>query len=108
MAKRIQVVQGSDNIFRDLGLPNPEELLAKAEIASRISQAIRARRLTQARAARILGIDQPKVSRLLRGHLQDFSTERLLRFARLIGQDIEVVMRTPRRPRKGRLRVIAA
>jgi predicted XRE-type DNA-binding protein len=108
MAKRIQVVQGSDNIFRDLGLPNPEELLAKAEIASRISQAIRARRLTQARAARILDIDQPKVSRLLRGHLQDFSTERLLRFARLIGQDIEVVMRTPRRPRKGRLRVIAA
>ena len=53
MAKTIKIVQGSGNVFADIGLPNPEERLAKADLAIRIASAIRARRLTQARAARI-------------------------------------------------------
>lgn len=108
MGKTIGVVEGSGNVFADLGLPNPEERLAKADLAIRIASAIRARRLTQARAARILKIDQPKVSRLLRGRLSGFSTERLMHFLTLLGSDIEIVVKTaPRSRRLGRLRVVA-
>jgi predicted XRE-type DNA-binding protein len=109
-AEPIEVHYGTDNIFADIGLPNPEEHLAKAELALSITLAIRARHLTQARAARLLKIDQPKISRLLRGRLSGFSTERLMHFLTLLGSDVEIVVR--RRPansrRPGRVRVIAA
>ncbi len=72
MAEKTKVEVGGGNIFADLELPNPEEHLAKAELASRIGEAIRQRRLTQAATARLLGIDQPKVSWLLRGYLDEF------------------------------------
>ena len=108
MAKLIAVEAGSGNVFLDLGLPNPEEHLAKAGLAFRIAGVIRARRLTQARAARILKIDQPKISRLLRGQLSGFSTERLMQFLTLLGRDIEIVIkRAPRSRRQGRVRVVA-
>jgi predicted XRE-type DNA-binding protein len=108
MAKAIKKVQGSGNVFADIGLPNPEERLAKADLAIRIASTIRARRLTQARAARILKIDQPKVSRLLRGRFSGFSTERLMHFLTLLGRDIEIVVKAaPRSRRQGRLRVTA-
>ena len=64
---RSEVEEGSGNVFADIGLTNPEERLAKADLAIGISQAIRTRRPTQTRAAHMLGIDQPKISRLLRG-----------------------------------------
>src|SRR5437879_8438193 len=91
MSKRIEVEEGSGNVFADIGLPNPEERLAKADLAIRIGEAIRARRLTQTRAAHILRIDQPKISRLLRGQLSGFSTERLMHFLTLFGRDVETV-----------------
>jgi predicted XRE-type DNA-binding protein len=109
MTKKIEVEEGSGNIFADIGLPNPEERLAKADLAIRITEAIRARRLTQTRAARILEIDQPKISRLLRGQLSGFSTERLMHFLTLLGRDVEIVIkRTPRSRRQGHVRVVAA
>ena len=108
MAKAIEVEEGSSNVFADLGLPNPEERLAKADLAIRIAGAIRARRLTQTTAARILKIDQPKISRLLRGQLSGFSTERLMQFLTLLGRDVEIVIkRAPRSRRQGRVRVVA-
>ena len=108
MAKRIAVEESSGNVFADIGLPNPEERLAKAGLAVRIAAAIRARRLTQSRAARILKIDQPKVSRLLSGRLAGFSTERLIHFLTLLGRDVEIVVKVaPRSRRQGRLRVVA-
>src|SRR5437899_1040800 len=108
MARTIEVEEGSGNVFADLGLPNPEERLAKAGLAFRIAEVIRARRLTQSGAARILKIDQPKISRLLRGQLSGFSTERLMQFLTLLGRDVEIVIkRAPRSRRLGRLRVIA-
>jgi predicted XRE-type DNA-binding protein len=109
MTKPIPVEQGSGNVFADIGLPNPEERLAKAGLAIRIAAAIRARRLTQARAARVLKIDQPKVSRLLRGQLSGFSTGRLMHFLTLLGRDVEIVVTpAPRSRRQGRIRVAAA
>ena len=89
MSNPIEVEEASGNVFADIGLLNPEERLAKADLAIRIDEAIRARRLTQSRAAHILGIDQPKISRLLRGQLSGFSTERLMHFLTLLGQDVE-------------------
>jgi predicted XRE-type DNA-binding protein len=109
MANAIRVEESSGNVFADIGLPNPEERLAKAALAIRIASAIRARRLTQSHAARILKIDQPKISRLLRGQLSGFSTERLMLFLTLLGRDVEIVVKTaPRSRRQGRLRVITA
>jgi predicted XRE-type DNA-binding protein len=106
MARTIEVKEGSGNVFADLGLPNPEERLAKADLAIRIAGIICARRLTQAGAARILKIDQPKISRLLRGQLSGFSTERLMQFLTLLGRDVEIVIKhTPRSRRLGSLRV---
>ena len=110
MAKLIEVHEGTDNIFADIGLPNPEEDLAKAELTWRITLAIRERRLTQTRAARLLKIDQPKISRLLRGQLSGFSTERLMHFLTLLGSDVEIVVcRRPANARRlGRVRVVSA
>jgi predicted XRE-type DNA-binding protein len=109
VAKTIEIELSSRNVFADVGLPNPEERLAKAELAIRIAEAIRTRRLTQTRAARILRIDQPKISRLLRGQLSGFSTEQLMHFLTRLGRDVEIVVRiAPRSRREGRLRVVAS
>ena len=68
----IGYTESSWNVFHDLGLSNPEEALAKAEIARKIHDIIKEKKLTQAKAAKILEISQPKVSLLLRGYLTDF------------------------------------
>jgi predicted XRE-type DNA-binding protein len=82
------------NVFADLGLPHAEELLAKADLAYEISRTIEERGLTQAQAARLLGIDQPKISSLVRGRLTGFSMERLYRYLNALGKDIEIVVRS--------------
>lgn len=105
----IRVTRGSGNVFADLGLPNPEERLAKAQLAYAIAQAIQERGLTQREAAALMGIDQPKVSHILRGRLADFSTDRLLGFLTGLGRDVEIVLtKAPRSRKQGRLRVTAA
>ncbi len=84
--------RSSGNVFEDLQVTEPSEALAKSELAAIIAQALRARRLTQTAAAKILGIDQPKVSELLRGRLTRFSTERLLLFLLRLGRDVDIVV----------------
>jgi len=107
MTEKMKFEIGSGNIFADLGLPNPKEHLAKAELASRLGEAIRQHRLTQAAAAQRLFIDQPKISRLLRFYLTNFSTGRLMHFLTLLGRAVEIVIKpTPRSRRTGRLGVI--
>jgi predicted XRE-type DNA-binding protein len=102
----VDYVVSSGNVFADLGLPNPEEALAKAELANKISMLIQDRKLTQAKAAKLLGIDQPKVSMLLRGRLTGFSIERLMRFLILLGQDIKIsVHPSPQGPSRARVLV---
>ena len=88
-----KVEVSSGNVFADLGLPNPEERLVKAELASKISSLIEQKNLTQMEAAELLGIDQPKVSALTRGRLSGFSAERLLRFLNALGSDVEIVVK---------------
>src|SRR6266496_58251 len=86
----------SGNVFADLGLPNPEEALAKSELAHKITLLIEGKGLTQAQAAKLLGVDQPKVSALIRGRLSGFSLERLMRLLLLLGQDIKIAVQACR------------
>lgn len=83
-------VKSSGNVFADLGLPDAGERLAKAELARQIENIIKKKRLTQEKAAKILGISQPKVSALLHGKLAGFSMDRLLKFLMALDQDIEI------------------
>lgn len=96
MAKKIPVTIGSTNVFADLGYDDPNEALAKAQLAARIGEIIEARKLTQTTAAKLLGIDQPKISQLRRGRLRGFSYERLLKFLTVLGCDVEIVIARPR------------
>ena len=109
MTKHVEVSKSSGNVFADLGLPRPEETLAKAELARKIAEIIGQRRLSQVKAAKLLGIDQPKVSALLRGRLSGFSTERLFKFLNALDRDVDIVIkRKPRSRRRAKVRVVAA
>jgi predicted XRE-type DNA-binding protein len=103
-----RIERGSGNVFADIGRPDAEAHLLKAELVTQIDQIIRERRLTQARAAELLSISQPDVSRLLRGNFRDYSVERLLRLMTVLGRDVEIVIRKSRAQRKGRLSIDAA
>jgi predicted XRE-type DNA-binding protein len=106
MSDEVEFEKGSGNVFADLGLPDAEEMLLKAHLVHQISVILEERELTQAQAADVLGIDQPKVSHLLRGNLRGFSVERLTRFLNALGQDVEIVVRPkPRTEQQGRTRV---
>ncbi len=106
MAKKDYIV-GSGNVFEDLGHPRPSEALAKAELARKIAALIVKRGLTQAAAAEVLQVDQPKVAALVRGGLAGFSLDRLVRFLVLLGSDVEIVVK-PRTRASGRARVMVA
>jgi predicted XRE-type DNA-binding protein len=109
MKRKTDVKQNSGNVFDDLGVAAPEEALAKAELASKLAEIIQAKALTQAAAAKLLGIDQPKISALLRGKLTAFSTERLLKFLTVLGSDVEIVVtHRPRARGHGHLHVSIA
>jgi predicted XRE-type DNA-binding protein len=88
-----KVIKSSGNIYKDLGFKNPEEEIAKADLDMKIIELIRSRNLTQVKAARILKIDQPKVSALQNGRLKDFSISRLLRYLTLLDQNIQIVIK---------------
>lgn len=92
-----EVAASSGNVFSDLGMAAAEEALAKAKMAARICEIIAERGLTQARAARILGVDQPKVSALVHGRLGGFSSDRLFRFLNALDADVEIIIR-PKAP----------
>jgi predicted XRE-type DNA-binding protein len=81
---------GSGNVFADLGLPDAQERMLKAQLAARIAELIGRKRWTQARTAEVIGLDQPKVSHLLRGRLSGFSAERLFAILNRLGHSVEV------------------
>jgi predicted XRE-type DNA-binding protein len=91
---------GSGNVFADIGLPNSEEHLIKAQLVYKIDGIMRQRALKQVEAAKLLGVKQPDVSKMLRGDFRQFSVERLLRFLVALGQDVEIVVKPPRSARE--------
>ncbi len=92
MKKKIKYEESSGNVFADLGIENAAEALAKSELARQIAKLIKKKKLTQQGAAKILGIDQPKISSLIRGRLRNFSLERLIRFLNELGQDVNIMI----------------
>ena len=94
-----KVEEGSDNVFADIGLPNPDEALAKADVAREINRIVSERRLTQLKAGSLLGIGQPRVSQLKRGRLGDFSLEKLIGFAKALGNEVEILIKPALHPR---------
>jgi predicted XRE-type DNA-binding protein len=82
----------SGNVFTDLGLPDSDELLAKADLAHQITSIAKHRHLTQTETARILGTTQPKVSDLFAGRLNGFSMERLIRFLNALDRDVQIIV----------------
>ncbi|PIU92141.1 MAG: transcriptional regulator [Armatimonadetes bacterium CG_4_10_14_3_um_filter_66_18] len=99
----------SGNVFADLGLPDSEELLAKAALVREIASIATHRHLTQAETARLLGTTQPKVSDLLAGKLAGFSLERLIRFLNALDRDVQIVVTPkPRSRRQATTRVTGA
>lgn len=96
--RREKVEESSGNVFADLGLPDAEELLLKAKLVSKIAQLIEEKGLTQLQAAERMGLDQPKVSHLLRGKLSGFSADRLLTILNRLGHSVEVRISPKERP----------
>ena len=109
MAKSIKFEMSSGNEFADGGMPNAEEHLLKAKLVSRLDDILKARKLTQSAAGRLLGIAQPDLSKILVGQFREVSVARLLRFMSDLEQDVEIVL-TPKRKgaKRGRLSVRAA
>jgi len=99
------VERGGGNVFADIDLPDADAHLLKAEIVSRIDAIVRQRSITQIETARLLGLSQPDVSRLLRGDFREYSLERLLRLLATLGRDIDIVIRQPRSAAGGKLRI---
>lgn len=100
----------TDNVFADLDLDQPEELLARAELMSAVGALIKASKLTQKEIANKLGISQPKVSMLVSGRLSAFSNDTLMHYLYLIGCDVKISITKPRSrasifKRKGRFAV---
>ena len=101
------VERSSGNVFADLDVPDPDAHLLKGELVSRIDTIVRQRGITQTEAARILGLSQPDVSRLLRGDFRQYSLERLFRLLAAFGRDTDIVIRQPRSATGGKLRIAA-
>ena len=101
------VIEGSANVFADLGLPNADQELTKARLTLEIARIIKDRGLTQAEAAKILGIQQPHVSALTRNRAGSFSVGRLIDFLTALGKDVEITV-TPARKKHGEMSIVFA
>lgn len=107
--RRDTIIRGTANVFADLGLPDAAERQAKLRLAYALNQVLDAGKLSQAEAAKVLGVTQPKVSALRNYKLSGFSVERLMNLLTAVDQDIEIVIRRKPRSRKvGRISVVAA
>ena len=103
------IQRGSTNVYADLGLDNAEEMLVKAQLATKIGDIIRQRKLTQTQAAELLGITQPKLSGMLRGQFRGISEAKMLECLTRLGRDVEIVVKTaPRSRAAGHVKVVFA
>ena len=93
MSAKEKIQKGSGNVFRDLDVPHPERVLARAQVMLRLSEIIRERNLTQKEAAKLLGIPQSKVSCLMNGKLSMFSLDYLFELLNALDRDIEIIIK---------------
>ena len=105
MNEKIQFEKSSGNVFKDLDLPDAEELFLKAKLGFEVFQIIEKRKLTQTEAAKILGVKQPEISRLKQGKFNHYGVERLMTFLNRLNHDVEIHI-IPLEDREGQQRVI--
>ena len=109
IVRGIAVEQGSGNVYADLGYPDSESMLVKAQLVAKIAEIVQRRALTQTRTAEILGLTQPKVSALLKGRFRGVSEHRLLECLTRLGRDVHIVIKpAPRSRPNGRLTLSVA
>ena len=96
MSRDIVYREGSDNVFADIEVRDPEGSLVRAKLAKQIAELIRRKRLRQNQVAEILGVDQSKVSKLVRGSISGFTSDRLLRYLNALGCDVRIEIRPSR------------
>ena len=102
-----KIKKSSGNVYKDLEVANPEQMLIKATLAAKIGEILAQQKITQVEAAKLLGIPQPKVSALLRGQFRGISEAKMLECLNRLGRDIDIVVRTPSRTRAdGRINVV--
>src|SRR3989442_11571381 len=107
--ERLEIHEGSRNAYHDLGFPDAEEMLVKAQLVSKISEIIRGKGLTQMEAAKMVGLPQPKLSGILRGQFRGVSERKLIDCLTSLGRDVDIVVKdAPRRRTGGRLTVVFA
>ncbi|MGA3230159.1 MAG: helix-turn-helix transcriptional regulator [Candidatus Binatus sp.] len=107
MSKDIVYKEGGENVFADIGVRDPEESLVRAKLAKQIAQLIHRKRLRQNQVADILGVDQSKVSKLVRGRISGFTSDRLLRYLNALGCDVHIQIK-PIRTIQRRGKVVVA
>ena len=100
-----EIERGSTNVYADLGMPNAEEMLVKAQLATKIGEIIRRRKLTQVEAAQLLGIPQPKLSNMLRGQFCGISEAKMLECLTRFGRNVRIVVTPARSKVEGHLSV---
>ncbi len=109
MKRNANITAGSGNIFADLNLPNAETHFLKAQIVSEIYRLTEERKLTQVQAGKRMGISQPEVSRMFKGHFREYSIDRLMEFLTTFDRDVEIVVKPHRKTGKaGRIRFVSA
>jgi predicted XRE-type DNA-binding protein len=108
-AVKQKIRRGGTNVFADLGLPDAENHLVKAQLVGRMMDIMKACKLTQTETARIVGIAQPDVSNLIRGRFRGYSIDRLMSFLVALDQDIMITVRSKAKGRDtARVSVTAA
>jgi predicted XRE-type DNA-binding protein len=95
MRKKVRA-SGNRNVFKDIGVPDADEHFIKAQLVFKIDGIIKKRGVTQVETAKLLGIRQPDVSKMLGGEFRQFSVERLMRFLVALDQDVEIIVKPHR------------
>jgi predicted XRE-type DNA-binding protein len=98
--KMSKIVKGNMNVYADLGVADADEMLVKAQLATKIAEIIKLRKLTQIQAASLLGISQPKLSNMLRGRFRGISETKMLECLTLLGSDVQIVIKSASRSRR--------
>ncbi|MDP1698755.1 MAG: helix-turn-helix transcriptional regulator [Xanthomonadaceae bacterium] len=103
----IKIHEGSTNVYADLGRADADEMLVKAQLATKIAALMTRRRMTQVQASLLFGMPQPKVSAMLRGQFRGISEEKMMRCLLALGQHVEIVVKPARKGQTGTLSVAA-
>ena len=103
----VDIEKGSTNVYADLGRADADAMLVKAQLASKIADIMKRRRLTQMGAAELFGMPQPKVSAMLNGRFRGISEERMMRCLLALGQNVQIVVKPARKGKAGSLSVAA-